>query len=168
MYSFHQDPHGFHTLYYIPWIPKDILDATMSEESRELLRSALNDSAEMKEQGNKFFLDKNWTSAITAYNQALACLPKPKPPAVSHAQSGEKEQEPVDAATDMQYPDRHHREENEQEDTLIASKPDLQLTPIEQECSNTRVVLYANIAACELKLVSSIAILMAWPGLYCM
>lgn len=132
----------------------------MSEEYPEQLRSALNDSAEMKDQGNKFFLDKNWTSAITAYNQALACLPKPKPPVISHAQSGEKEQGPVDdvqTATDMQYPDRHHIEENAQEDTLIASKPDLQLTPLEQECSSTRVVLYANIAACELKLVGSIA-----------
>jgi hypothetical protein len=118
----------------------------------EQLRSALKDSADMKEQGNKFFLDKNWTSAITAYNQALACLPmpKPKPPAAS-----EKDQEPVEvqAATDIQYSHRNHREENVQEDTLIASMPDLQLTPLERECSNVRVVLYANIAACELKLV---------------
>jgi hypothetical protein len=147
--------------------PEDLLDATMSEESREQLRSALNDSAEMKEQGNKFFLDKNWTSAIIAYNQALACLPKPKPPAGSHAQSDEQEQGPLpgdaQAATDMQYPYRHQMEEEntQKEEILIASVPDLQLTPLERECSNARVVLYANIAACELKLVSSILILMS-------
>lgn len=157
----------------------------MSEEAHQSaplnddeLREALKSSAEMKEEGNKFFLDKNYTSAVTAYNQAIACLPKPRPKTLSeHTDNNdidsddkepESEPKPIDVqtATDIQSSDRDHRMggaaasehgQNTQEATVIASStptPDLQLTPLERECSNTRVILYANIAACELKMVN--------------
>ncbi len=118
----------------------------MSNE--DSLHTSLKNSAEFKDEGNAFFLAKNWTSALSAYHQALACLPKapvvvaPLPKLVDEPESDLQEQETP--GTPGAEAVAAGSSEGQQPAT----------TPLESACSHARVVLHSNIAACELKLAS--------------
>jgi len=128
----------------------------MSDE--ETLHTALKNSAEMKDEGNAFFMEKNWTSAITAYNQALACLPSHIPVVVTTTTNdeGDPQGSPNNSAdaTRINAPNRG-TDSLEEEGSLNSSKQPVQshkIRQLEEACSHARVVLNSNIAACELKL----------------
>lgn len=119
----------------------------MSNE--ESLHTALKSSAEFKDEGNAFFLEKNWTSALTAYNQALACLPS-LPVVETIKDSTEVDaKEPADDLAERQPGNDEAAGSSTQEPTKPVN------TPLEDAYSHARVILHSNIAACELKLVSN-------------
>ncbi|KAG8817600.1 hypothetical protein FRC17_011159 [Serendipita sp. 399] len=131
------------------------------EKDEQSVRKAIKDAADMKEEGNKFFLDKNWTSAITAYKQALAYLPPAPTKARAHATTEQQEAEEEDEGRKNSTAHDESPLNKANEDTGTMGKrplsPSPQQTmvindPLQQECSDARVILYANIAACELKL----------------
>jgi hypothetical protein len=139
----------------------------MSDE--ETLHAALKNSAEMKDEGNAFFKAKNWTSAITAYNQALACLPLHVPVVVTlhdpedgGVQRSKDQGRTPNGEDATQVPNRNtenYEGEDQKEGRPNTSKqplsepPSHKTTPLQEACSHARVVLHSNIAACELKLV---------------
>ena len=152
----------------LPVCPGIPLPVTMDQQT---LHAALKNAAEMKDEGNAFFNAKNWTSAIAAYNQALACLPLHVPVVTSidteddgyGSRSTDQGQPNADAgATCVQIPNRHldNRIEDQEQGSFNSAEqpesiktPSNNPTPLQEACSRARVVLHSNIAACELKLV---------------
>ena len=133
--------------------------------SEEHGRDGLAKALEMKDEGNKFFVEKNWTSAITAYTQALSYLPSP--PVVRKAGSTSAEssnQEQHDGKQDDKTDEEI--EHGVEEGTISSADQDTPsqeataATPLMKECSTIRVALNSNIAACEIKLVRKDAPLM--------
>lgn len=145
----------------------------VDDADEEQIRTALKAAAEMKDAGNQFFLEKNWSSAITAYKQALSCLP-PKP---AQLQLSEQElpNEGASRTLDGQGQLGGDRVANGAEEAAAAPSTEPKLnesepntngetrqkedvvsqnakqTPLQKECASVRVTLYSNIAACELK-----------------
>jgi hypothetical protein len=140
----------------------------VDENGDEQIRTALKASAEMKDAGNQFFLQKDWLSAITAYNQALSCLPAPPKRSqlpseqevpnegASRALDGQGQLGGDRASTEQKSNESEANTEGEtREEDVVASEGVVKqaLTPLQKECSIVRVTLYSNIAACELKQV---------------
>jgi hypothetical protein len=121
-----------------------------SWETDEDLQKALKRSAEIKSDGNAFFLGKNWNSAVTAYNQALAALP----PAPERVETRVNMNAPPSSQSDGEEDQDHQRTQDQSpiEDSSISTDT-VEMTPLQKECSNARVILLSNIAACQLKLV---------------
>lgn len=121
-----------------------------SWETDEELQAALKRSAEIKSDGNTFFTDKNWTSAVIAYKQALAALP----PVPEQAETRVDVNKPSDGQSDGQEHQEHQDSQDKppiENDSINTNV--VEMTPLQKECSNARVTLFANIAACQLKLV---------------
>jgi hypothetical protein len=127
----------------------------------ETLHTALKNSAEMKDEGNASFMAKNWTSAITAYNQALACLPSHIPVVVTTNHHHAEDQGPPNSADATRIKDPNRDVDSLMEEGSFNSSKQpgstesqsRKITPLEEACSHARVILHSNIAACELKLV---------------
>jgi hypothetical protein len=149
-------------------VPDRLLEACELEPSMsddETLHAALKNSAEMKDEGNAFFMAKNWTSAITAYNQALACLPSHIPVVVTTTETTKTstndegdQQGPPNNGADAAHIKASNRDVDSmlEEGSFNSSKQPVQshkITQMEEACSHARVVLHSNIAACELKMV---------------
>lgn len=121
-----------------------------SWETDEELQNALKRSAEMKSDGNTFFVGKNWNSAIIAYNQALAALP----PAPEQIETCVNVNEPSSSQSDAEENQDHQRTQDQSPIEESAINADtVAMTPLQKECSNARITLFSNIAACQLKLV---------------
>ncbi|KAG8781086.1 hypothetical protein FRC19_010142 [Serendipita sp. 401] len=136
-------------------------EGEVGDKEKEAIRKAIKDAAEMKDEGNKFFSEKNWTSAITAYKQGLSYLPLAPPKARAHAttEQGDQGSNTNDGSLNKEQDNVKKEEEtpgtmgnrplspSPHQTMMTAADP-----PFKKECSEARVILYANIAACELKL----------------
>ncbi|CAG7847658.1 SubName: Full=Uncharacterized protein {ECO:0000313/EMBL:CCA72486.1} [Serendipita indica DSM 11827] len=113
-------------------------------DGEERVRQGLAKAAEMKDEGNKFFLEKNWTSAITAYKQALSYLPSP--PVRDRKQDEKTDEETgIDAEEGTKDP-------NPPSPGVSTPQQEAAESPLMKECSTMRIALNSNIAACEIKL----------------
>jgi hypothetical protein len=98
---------------------------------------------DLKLEGNELFKASKWSEALTSYRTALSQLPPQQ-------RSVEPDIDPSD--TDLDTPEDHGQPSGR--GTSASASPGVP-NELEVECSKARAVLYANIGACLLKLVSS-------------
>jgi hypothetical protein len=115
-----------------------------------LLQLRLQEAAEIKEEGNDSFRGQQWNDALVAYRRALARLPK-RPVADSSASRKGKARE-SDDPLDTSEGDVVNEQLKDAPDEMPHAEPPEQQT----QCSKARAILNANIAACYVKLVSTI------------
>ncbi|KAH9968932.1 hypothetical protein BC827DRAFT_1166616 [Russula dissimulans] len=103
-----------------------------------LVPTQLGEADELKQEGNDLFRRSKWNEALQSYRNGLARLPKRRIPPPAPEEQGD----PLPTGEEAAAASTETTSQNEP-----AIDPSL-----EHECAKARSVLYANIAACHVKL----------------
>ena len=126
-----------------------------------IIQQCLRDAEELKQEGNEHFRAKRWSEALATYRSGLGRLPKRRP---LKSEKG-KEREVVDMDGDEEDGGARKGAELENEDKEekgkgkeVEEEQPVQTPSLEAEleCARARSVMNANIAACYVKLVSTL------------
>ncbi|KAH9982503.1 hypothetical protein BGW80DRAFT_1263603 [Lactifluus volemus] len=111
------------------------------------VQGRLEEAEVLKQEGNDLFRLNKWNEALQSYRNGLARLPKRRRPPAPQATPHNEQGDPPPAS---EGDTSHSPTENDGQSTSSAS-PSVD-SPLERECTKTRSVLNANIAACHVKL----------------
>lgn len=115
-----------------------------------LKQECLHEAAELKLEGNDEFRAQRWNDALATYRRALGRLPKRQTLQKPIDREKTTETERTESEDDDNMPEEVSPK---REDTSSTDDHLIEPSALEQECSNARAVLNANIAACYVKLV---------------
>lgn len=104
----------------------------------------MEEAEELKKEGNDNFRGDRWAEALAAYRMGLGKVPKRQT-----LKGKQKASEPDDGSDTKEEGVRHTEEVVQAQDNSHQ-----EFSSLIQECGKVRSILYANIAACHVKLVS--------------